>query len=129
MALLTPAPVREPDVRAFRRRCRSRWPWAVLSLLALGWPGPAAAAEWHEAYRDGVNALAQGQPMRAVALLEFAASQRPRPGRNILTYGTNVEARYYPYLRLGEAYLQVNDLAGARSAVARSEKWAVEPAD
>jgi protein kinase-like protein/PEGA domain-containing protein len=100
----------------------------LLSCLVF-WAAPATAAEWHEAYRDGVNALAQGQPMRAVALLEYAASQRPRPGRNIVTYGTNVESRYYPYLRLAEAYLQVHDLAGARSAVSRSEKWAVEPAE
>jgi hypothetical protein len=102
---------------------------AGLLLVLLGGAGPARAAEWHEAYRDGVNALAEGQPMRAVTLLEYAASQRPRPGRNVVTYGTNVEVRYYPYLRLAEAYLQVNDLAGARSAVTRSEKWGVEPAE
>jgi hypothetical protein len=67
--------------------------------------------------------------MRAVTLLEYAASQRPRPGRNVVTYGTNVEPRYYPYLRLTEAYLQVHDLAGARSALSRSEKWDVEPVE
>jgi hypothetical protein len=108
------------------RRARA-FPWLLCSLL--WWAAPAAAAEWHEAYRDGVNALAQGQPMRAVTLLEFAAGQRPQPGRNVVTYGTNVEARYYPYLRLAEAYLQVRDLAGARSALARSAKWAIEPAE
>jgi protein kinase-like protein/PEGA domain-containing protein len=101
--------------------------WMLSALL--GWAAPAAAAEWHEAYRDGVNALAQGEPMRAVTLLEYAASQRPQPGRNVVTYGTNVEARYYPYLRLAEAYLQVRDLAGARSAINRSAKWAAEPAE
>ena len=110
-----------------RVRRPSRLAWSLLALLAAA--GPAAAAEWHEAYRDGVNALAQGQAMRAVTLLEYAASQRPRPGRNVVTYGTNVEPRYYPYLRLAEAYLQVNDLAGARSAVGRSEKWGVEPVE
>jgi protein kinase-like protein/PEGA domain-containing protein len=97
----------------------------LLSLLAGA--GAAPAAEWFEAYRDGVAALAAGQPMRAVTLLEFAASERPRPGRNVITYGTNVEPRYYPYVRLAEAYLQVNDLAGARSAITRSEKWGLEP--
>jgi hypothetical protein len=101
--------------------------WLVSWLLCGA--GPAAAAEWHEAYRDGVNALAQGEALRAVTLLEYAASQRPRPGRNVVTYGTNVEARYYPYLRLAEAYLQVRDLAGARSALSRSAKWAAEPAE
>ena len=110
-----------------RRGLRGRRAWLALTLL--WWAAPAAAAEWHEAYRDGVAALAQGQPLRAVTLLEYAASQRPQPGRNVVTYGTNVEARYYPYLRLAEAYLQVHDLAGARSAVERSTRWAREPAE
>ena len=127
MAILPAAPVRGPGARSPSRRRLPALPWLLLAVLAG--PGPAGAAEWHEAYRDGVNALARGQPMRAVALIEFAASQRPRPGRNVVTYGTNVEARYFPYLRLGEAYLQVSDLAGARSALVRSEKWAVEPAE
>ena len=98
-------------------------------LWLVAWAAPAAAAEWHEAYRDGVNALAQGHPERAVTLLEYAASQRPQPGRNIVTYGTNVESHYYPYLRLAEAYVQMRDLAGARSAISRSARWAAEPAE
>ena len=106
------------------RRARGAIAWMLSGLL--GWAASAAAAEWHEAYRDGVNALTQGQPMRAVTLLEYAASQRPQPGRNVVTYGTNVEAQYYPYLRLAQAYLQVRDLAGARSAINRSAKWAGE---
>jgi hypothetical protein len=122
---------RDPTLRGLRLREPARSPiriaGALLALVAAA--GPATAAEWHEAYRDGVNALAQGQAMRAVTLLEYAAGQRPRPGRNVVTYGTNVEPRYYPYLRLAEAYLQVNDLAGARSAISRSEKWAVEPVE
>jgi hypothetical protein len=98
-------------------------------LLALATAaGTAHAQEWHESYRAGVKALAAGQPLRAVSLLEDAVSRRPQPGRNVITYGTNVEPRYYPYLRLAEAYLRLNDLAGARSALQRSERWAVEPA-
>src|SRR5205814_8197524 len=85
--------------------------------------------EWHEAYRDGVKALAQGQPSRAVGLLEYAVSQRARPGRNVVTYGTNVEREYFPYLRLLQAYVQLHDLAGARSALKRSETWGIEPAE
>jgi hypothetical protein len=99
----------------------------VLSIAALA--GDARAAEWHESYREGLKALAQGQPMRAVSLLEQAAGQRPQPGRNVITYGTNVEERYYPYLHLAEAYLQLRDLPGARSALQRSEKWGREPAE
>ncbi|HEV8253358.1 MAG TPA: protein kinase [Vicinamibacteria bacterium] len=99
----------------------------VLSIVGLA--GDVPAAEWHESYRAGLKALAQGQPMRAVSLLEQAAGQRPQPGRNVITYGTNVEERYYPYLHLAEAYLQLRDLPGARSALQRSEKWGREPAE
>src|SRR5437899_6049408 len=95
----------------------------LLALVAI----LARAEEWHEAYRNGVNALARGQGERAVELLERAAAQRPQPGRNLVTYGTNVEERYYPYLRLAEAYLLLRNLEGARSALKRSAGFAVEP--
>ena len=107
-------------------RPRLRLAWLALHVALVA--APLQAQEWHEAYRDGVRALAQGQAQRAVSLLEHAVSQRPQPGRNVITYGTNVEPRYYPYLRLGEAYLRLQDLRGARSALARSEKWGIEPA-
>jgi hypothetical protein len=97
-------------------------------LLVIGAPF-AGAQEWHEAYRDGLKALAQNQPARAVGLLEYAVSQRPQPGRDVVTYGTNVERQYYPYLNLAEAYLRLHDLAGVRSALKRSETWAREPAE
>jgi Protein kinase domain/PEGA domain len=89
----------------------------------------ASAQEWYEAYRDGVKALAQGRADRAVSLLEYAVAKRPQPGRNVVTYGTNVVEQYHPYLRLGDAYVQQRDLAGARSALKRSETWGLEPAD
>jgi len=101
-------------------------PWLVLPLTLLA--ATLHAQEWHEAYRDGVKALSAGQAQRAVSLLEYAVSQRSQPGRNVITYGTNVEARYYPYLRLAEAYLRLNDVGGARSALKRSERWGSEPA-
>jgi hypothetical protein len=99
------------------------------SVLFLAGPPGARAQEWHEAYRDGVKALAQGQLPRAVSLLEYAVSKRPQPGRDIITYGTNVERQYYPYLKLAEAYIRAHDVAGARSALKRSETWAREPAE
>jgi hypothetical protein len=101
-----------------------KWPALAFTLIAA----TAHAQEWHESYRNGVRALAEGQAQRAVSLLEDAVSRRPQPGRNVITYGTNVEARYYPYLRLAEAYLRLNDLHGARSALKRSENWGIEPA-
>jgi hypothetical protein len=99
------------------------------SLLLFAGAASAGAQEWHEAYRDGVKALDQGQAGRAVGLIEYAVSKRPQPGRDIITYGTNVQRQYYPYLKLAEAYVKLHDLAGARSALKRSETWAREPAE
>jgi len=39
-------------------------------------------------------------------MLERAARLRPDPGTNVITYGTNRLERYYPYLRLAEAWLR-----------------------
>jgi hypothetical protein len=69
-------------------------------LAAMLAASPAAAEEWHEAYRAGVRALARAEPERAVAALRRAVGMRPEPGRNLVTYGTNIEPRYFPYLGL-----------------------------
>src|SRR5262245_65650503 len=68
-------------------------------------PEPVAAQDWHDAYRTGLMALARGEHAQAAEALRLAVALRAEPGRNILTYGTNVEPRYFPYLRLAEAYL------------------------
>jgi hypothetical protein len=113
------------------RRMIARLALAILlpSFLHVTSAPSAAAQEWHEAYRDGLKALAQDQPARAVGLLEYAVSQRPQPGRDVVTYGTNVERQYYPYLKLAEAYLRLHDLTGVRSARKRSETWGREPGE
>ena len=103
---------------------------AGLALLPLALAaGLAGAEEWYDAYRQGVRALAQGRPGAAVAPLERAIAQRPEPGRNVLTYGTNVEREYFPYVHLAEAHLQLRDHARAQAALERSEKWGREPAE
>jgi tRNA A-37 threonylcarbamoyl transferase component Bud32 len=99
---------------------------AAAALLALLAP-PLAAQEWHEDYRNGLRALAQGRGERAVELLHLAVNKRPQPGVNVVTYGTNVEPRYFPYLSLAEAYLMTGRLEAARNALAVSEKYGIEP--
>jgi hypothetical protein len=100
--------------------------------LALGLlvPVPVAAQDWHDAYRAGLAALARGDHARAAEALQRAATLRPEPGRNVLTYGTNVEPRYFPYLRLAEARLALGQLDAARDALGRSASWGTrEPAE
>jgi hypothetical protein len=89
---------------------------------------PAVAEEWYEAYQAGVAALKRGDHARAAERLGRAIALRPEPGRNVVTYGTNFEARYYPYLYLAEACLALGRLEKAREALEASATWAREPA-
>ncbi len=98
----------------------------VAFLLA---PAPICAQEWHEAYRSGLAALQRGDATRAAEALRRAIALRPEPGRNVVTYGTNVEPRYFPYLRLADAYLALGQLEAARETLEASSSWGREPAD
>ena len=102
---------------------------SLTSLVLLSWSTSAAAQDWHEAYRAGVSAMARGEHARAVEALRRAVALRPEPGRNVLTYGTNVEPRYFPYLRLAESHLAIGQLDEAREALATSASWGREPAE
>jgi hypothetical protein len=99
----------------------------AITLLLV--PVAARGEEWHEAYHAGVQALARGNAEAAVAALTRAVALRPEPGRNVLTYGTNVVPRYFPYLRLAEACLALGRLEQAQEALAASAGWQREPAD
>jgi hypothetical protein len=94
----------------------------ALAVVALC-SSRADAQQWHESYRAGVAALGRGDPERAVTALRRAIALRPEPGRNVQTYGTNIEPRYFPYLRLAEAHLAQGNLDGAREALRLSAVW------
>jgi hypothetical protein len=103
----------------------------LVASLALGIlvPLSAAAQEWHELYAGGVAALRNGQAAKAADLLRRAIQKRPQAGRDVPTYGTNFEPRYFPYLRLAEAYLLLGSHEEARKALDTSARQGVEPAE
>jgi hypothetical protein len=109
----------------------ARGSWLVAGLLAIGCLAPrtVAAQEWHELYAGGVAALRNGQPGKAADLLRRAIQKRPQAGRDVPTYGTNFEPRYFPYLRLAEACLLLGAHEEARKALETSAHQGVEPAD
>jgi hypothetical protein len=96
---------------------------ALAFALLLLCASPGASEEWHEAYRAGTEALARGDHARAAAALRRAIALRPEPGRNLVTYGTNLEPRYFPYLRLAEACLAQGQWDAARDALQQSASW------
>ena len=103
---------------------------AALALVLLLAPAAGRAQDWDEAYRSGLAALARGDHAGAAAAFRRAIAKHPEPGRNIPTYGTNVEPRYFPYLRLAEACLALGQLEPAREALDKSASFgAAEPAD
>ena len=106
-----------------------RGPWLAAVLLVLGClaPSPAMAQEWYELYANGERALRSNQPQRAADLLQRAIQKRPQPGLAVPTYGTNFEPRYFPYLRLAEAYLRTEAFEEALKTLETSARFGVEP--
>ena len=103
----------------------------VFALLALGGVQPrvVSAQQWHELYSDGLAALHNGQARKATELLRRAIEERPRPGKLVPTYGTNFEPEYFPYLRLAEAFLLLEEGEEAVGALETSARFGVAPAE
>ena len=104
---------------------RPRVSWLLVAgSLFLASAAPAGAQEWHEAYRDGNKALAQGQPARAVGLLEYAVTPpQTGPRRHHLR-----DERRAPVLPVPEAGGGVSPAARPRrSAVGAEEIGDVGP--
>ena len=110
------------------RRGSNRGVWSVVVLLVLGGlaPSTAEAQQWYELYTDGLTALQNGQGQRAVELLERAIEERPQPGLLVPTYGTNFVPRYFPHLRLAEAYLLLGAAESAAEALRVSARLGIE---
>ena len=103
---------------------------AGLAVALLFGSVAARAQDWDEAYRAGLGALARGDHARAAEAFRRAIAIHPEPGRNVRTYGTNVEPRYFPYLKLAEACLALGQLEAARAALEKSASWGGrEPAE
>jgi hypothetical protein len=99
----------------------------ALAFLAMAVAEPLGAEEWYDAYERGLEALYDNRPGQALAAFERAIHKNPEPGTNVITYSTNRLDRYYPYLRLAEAYLLLADVKGASNALDQSLKYDREP--
>lgn len=94
---------------------------AAAVLLALLVATSAAAARWYEHYANAETALAEGRWRDAVAELNEALERRGDSGARVRSYGMKVVA-YFPYLKLGIAYLELGQYDAALQAFETEER-------
>ena len=121
---------RQSDDAGRIARASQRWAKLLSALLFVGVLAPTigGAQEWHELYTEGKQALRTGQVERAAQRFRAAIQKRPQPGVSVPTYGTNFEPQYFPYLRLAEAYVRLEDYDNALKTLETSARFGVEPA-
>jgi tetratricopeptide (TPR) repeat protein len=74
---------------------------------------PVFAAKWYENYQQAEYLMEREEWATAIELLKKAIDEEPDPGEHKRTYGVRF-IEYYPYLKLGEAYLEIGDSENAR---------------
>ena len=92
----------------------------ILGLLLVNAGSPLLArGEWYDHYENALEALEQGEPTRAIDLLQAAVSRRQRTGY-FRTYGNNY-VRYVPHFYLGVAHHDAGDCEEALRSFERSD--------
>ena len=83
---------------------------------------PASAKQWYDYYFGAEKAMKNEEWETAIELFTRAISDNADSGRQ-RTYGTN-SLEYFPYLRLGQAYLELENAADARQHCQKEqENW------
>ncbi len=90
---------------------------AALLMVAL----TATADRWYEHYHRAEKALAEERWADAVNELNEALARRGDSASAVRSYGLNVIA-YFPYLRLGQAYLELGRADAALAALETEER-------
>ena len=91
--------------------------WFLLGILAAS---PAVADLWYEHYAKGEDALKAQNWNQAIEQLTQAIEKKGEPGVGVRTYGMNF-INYHPYLKLGIAYYNLNQLDAAIQAFSTEE--------
>ena len=97
-----------------------------IGLVTTLFNTPIFAAEWYKDYLQAEKELEDRNWREARDLLQEALKKEPEPGNKKKTYGLRF-IKYYPYLRLGEAYLKLNDLKNAGYFCEMAQKKGIAP--
>ncbi|MDB4324744.1 hypothetical protein N9971_00205 [bacterium] len=81
-------------------------------MLIFAGIAPTLAGRWYEDYESAQRALTRSSYEEALRNARSASEQKPNPGINKPTYGTNA-IDYFPYLMLGRAHFHLGNLEDA----------------
>lgn len=84
------------------------------------------AAQWYEYYLDAENAAASEAWVTAINNLKKAIEKEPKPEKGKRAYGMR-RIDYYPYLKLGIAYLAIGTIQEAQLACEQSKEYGIAP--
>ena len=87
---------------------------------------PAFAARWYEYYLDAEKAAESEAWVTVIKNLKQSIKKEPKPERKKRAYGMR-RIDYYPYLKLGFAYLALGSIEDARLVCEKSKKYGVAP--
>ena len=96
-------------------------PRLLLVALLLLLPHPLFADLWYEHYDAAEKALEEGRWSEAIDEINSALEKKGDSGARVRTYGMRFEA-YFPYLTLGIAYYNLDQLEAALQAFETEER-------
>jgi tetratricopeptide (TPR) repeat protein len=94
---------------------------ALLAGFIVVLPGAARADLWYEHYAAAEEALAEERWSEAIDQINRALEKKGDPGARVRTYGMKFTA-YFPYLMLGIAYYNLDQLEAALQAFETEER-------
>lgn len=100
--------------------------FTICILIACIFAFPVFAAKWYENYQEAEYLMEREGWIRAIELLKQAIDEEPEPGERKRTYGVHF-IEYYPYLKLGEAYLETRDSENARRYCEKAQEKGEAP--
>ena len=110
-------------VPTFSTPVNSRWVATCVGLLVLTLvtSSPAVADLWYQHYQKAEQAIDRSQWEEAIEELNQAIERRGDSGARVRTYGMRT-TDYFPYLKLGIAYLHLGQTKAALQAFETEER-------